>query len=63
VSGRIIAVNEELSVAPELINQNPYEKGWIAEVELSDLESDKEFLLEFEEYFAILKRKVDDFHV
>lgn len=63
VSGRITAVNEELSVAPELINQNPYEKGWIAEVELSDLESDKEFLLEFEGYFVILKRKVDDFHV
>ncbi|KJR47491.1 hypothetical protein UF75_2160 [Desulfosporosinus sp. I2] len=63
VSGRITAVNEELSVAPELINQNPYEKGWIVEVELTDLESDKELLLEFEGYFKILKRKVDDFHV
>lgn len=63
VSGRITAVNEELSAAPELINQNPYEKGWIAEVELSDLAGDKEFLLEFEGYFTILKRKVDDFHV
>lgn len=63
VSGRITAVNEELSVAPELINQNPYEKGWIVEVELTDLESDKELLLEFDEYFKILKRKVDEFHV
>jgi len=63
VSGRIVAVNEELSVAPELINMNPYEKGWIAEVELSDLESDKELLLDFEGYFKILKRKVDEFHV
>lgn len=63
VSGKIIAVNEELSAAPELINQNPYEKGWIAELELSDLASDKELLLEFEGYFTILKRKVDEFHV
>ncbi|MHB8076766.1 putative zinc-binding protein [Desulfosporosinus fructosivorans] len=63
VTGRITAVNEELAVAPELINQNPYEKGWIAEVELTDLESDKELLLEFEGYFKILKRKVDEFHV
>ncbi|GAB6156331.1 putative zinc-binding protein [Desulfosporosinus burensis] len=63
VTGRITAVNEELSVAPELINQNPYEKGWIAEVELTDLESDKELLLEFDGYFKILKRKVDEFHV
>ena len=63
VSGKITVVNEELSVAPELINQNPYEKGWIAEVELSDLENDKELLLDFEGYFTILKRKVDEFHV
>ena len=63
VSGRITAVNEDLSVTPELINQNPYEKGWIAEMELTDLESDKELLLEFAGYFTILKRKVDDFHV
>ena len=63
VSGRITAVNEELSVAPELINMNPYEKGWIAEVELTDLESDKELLLEYEGYLKILKRKVDEFHV
>lgn len=63
VSGKIIAVNEELSAAPELINKNPYEKGWIAEVELSELESDKELLLDFEGYFTILKRKVDEFHV
>lgn len=63
VSGRIKAVNEELAVAPELINLNPYEKGWIAEVELSDLASDKEFLLDFAGYFTILKRKVDEFHV
>ena len=42
VSGRIIAVNEELSTAPELVTQNPYEKGWISEVEPSDWASDKE---------------------
>ena len=62
VSGKIIAVNEELESAPELINQNPYEKGWIADIELSDFESDKELLLDFDGYFKILKRKVDEFH-
>jgi len=63
VTGKITAVNEDLALTPELINQNPYEKGWIAEIELTDLESDKELLLEFSEYFKILKRKLDDFHV
>lgn len=63
VSGKIVAVNEELSDAPELINQSPYEKGWIADLELSDFESDRELLLDFDAYFPVLKRKVDEFHV
>ncbi len=63
VSGKIISLNDEILEAPELINENPYEKGWIAEIELTDLEEDKDFLLNFEDYFEILKRKVDEFHV
>lgn len=62
VSGKVIAINEKLESAPELINQNPYEKGWVADIELSDFESDRELLLDFDGYFKILKRKVDEFH-
>jgi glycine cleavage system H protein len=36
VSGTITAVNEELSANPAWINQDPYGKGWIAKMELSD---------------------------
>ena len=61
--GTIISVNEKLLEAPELINQNPYEQGWIAEMELSDFEGDKDLLHEFDGYFTVLKRKVDEFHV
>lgn len=63
VSGTITAINEKLLESPELINENPYEKGWIAEIELSDFESDKDFLYDFSKYFEVLKRKVDEFHV
>ncbi|WP_353852704.1 putative zinc-binding protein [Dehalobacter restrictus] len=63
VSGKITAVNYELLDHPEYINENPYEKGWIAEVALSDFASDQELLLKFNEYFEVLKRKVDEFHV
>lgn len=63
VGGKITAINEKLTDAPELINQSPYEEGWIAEMELSDFESDKDLLHEFEGYFPVLKRKVDEFHV
>ena len=36
VSGDIVAVNEELSSAPELLNQDPYDKGWIFKIKISD---------------------------
>src|SRR5664279_3100777 len=36
VSGDVIAVNEELSSAPELLNEDPYEKGWLFKVKMSD---------------------------
>lgn len=63
VSGTITAINEKLQEAPELINQDPYEQGWIAEMELSGFENDKDLLHDFAGYFPILKRKVDEFHI
>lgn len=36
VSGKVTEVNQELSKAPEFINTDPYGKGWIAKIELSD---------------------------
>jgi glycine cleavage system H protein len=36
VSGTVVEVNEELSDSPEIINEDPYEKGWIAVIEMSD---------------------------
>src|SRR5580698_11078137 len=36
VSGDVVAVNEELSQAPELLNQDPYDKGWMFKIKMSD---------------------------
>ena len=63
VTGTITAINDKLTESPELMNQNPYEQGWIMEIELSDFENDKELLHGFDGYFPVLKRKVDKFHV
>jgi glycine cleavage system H protein len=49
LSGNIIEVNEELSETPEIINESPYEKGWIAVVAISD-ESDLDSLLDASDY-------------
>ncbi len=36
VSGTIVAVNEELVSAPDLVNKDPYGKGWIVRIEIAD---------------------------
>jgi len=36
LSGEVIAVNETLADAPESINADPYETGWLVKVRLSD---------------------------
>ena len=35
VSGEVTEVNTELATAPEKINEDPYEKGWLARIKLS----------------------------
>jgi glycine cleavage system H protein len=62
-SGKVVSVNNMLEKNPELINENPYESGWIAELELIDQEGDKELLIGFERYFEIMKKKVEDANV
>ncbi|HZZ83443.1 MAG TPA: glycine cleavage system protein GcvH [Anaeromyxobacteraceae bacterium] len=36
VSGKVVEVNDPLSDAPETINEDPYEEGWMIQVEVSD---------------------------
>ncbi len=36
VSGKITAVNEELTDHPEYLNQEPYGKGWILQIEMAN---------------------------
>ncbi len=53
VSGKIIEVNPELEDAPELVNTDPYGKGWMVKIEISD-PSELDSLLDAEAYKAIL---------
>lgn len=38
ISGKVVEVNSDLDDKPELINKSCYEKGWIAKIEISDLD-------------------------
>ncbi len=53
VSGTVVSVNEELESAPETINEQPYDAGWLVEVELCNPE-ELEALLNEAEYQAFI---------
>ena len=53
LSGEIVEVNEELAGAPELINDDPYGKGWLVRIKMSD-ESEVESLLDVGAYRQLL---------
>jgi glycine cleavage system H protein len=36
VGGKVVEVNDPLTDAPEALNEDPYEEGWLVVVELSD---------------------------
>ena len=36
VGGKIVKVNEDLAESPEVINEDPYGKGWVAVIEMDD---------------------------
>ncbi|HKZ93405.1 MAG TPA: glycine cleavage system protein GcvH [Candidatus Bathyarchaeia archaeon] len=55
VTGKITKVNRELGDSPELLNQDPYGKGWLARISLVDLKKDKGRLLTAEQYAQYLK--------
>jgi glycine cleavage system H protein len=49
VTGKVVEINEELSDSPELVNEGPYESGWMIVVELSN-PSELDVLLTAEKY-------------
>lgn len=50
VGGKIVETNEKLFDNPELLNDNPYEKGWLLKIETDTFQEDAGDLLEYEDY-------------
>lgn len=53
ISGKIIEVNAELEDAPEVVNEAPYENGWMVKIEISD-DSQLEELLDAAAYSDLI---------
>ena len=54
ISGEIVEVNAQLDDSPELINQDPYEKGWMIKIKLTEPE-EFEALLSMEKYQSLVE--------
>ena len=53
VGGEVLEFNEELEGEPELVNKDPYGKGWIVKIKIADA-AELEGLLSAEAYEAML---------
>ena len=52
LTGKVVLVNEALDSAPETLNKEPYDQGWIFEVEISTA-SELESLLSAGDYASL----------
>lgn len=50
ISGKILEINEDAVDAPEILNEDSYEKGWLVKVEATGDISEQNDLLEYEDY-------------
>ncbi len=56
LSGKVIRVNDPLTNSPEYVNQDPYDDGWMIQVELKDA-AEAKGLMDAAAYVQYLKEK------
>ncbi len=59
VAGKIVEINGALEASPELVNQDPYKKGWIAVLELEENDAGRSALLTAESFLALAKSQAE----
>jgi len=53
VAGEVLEVNQDLESSPDLVNKDPYGKGWMVKIRIADI-SETESLLSPEQYKALV---------
>ena len=56
VSGEVVAINQKLADAPELVNKQPYGEGWLILIRHSKLEEEDDSLMSAEAYGDFLAK-------
>ena len=62
LSGTLDETNSTLTGSPELVNSDPYEKGWLVVLTPNNLESDRASLLSADDYFKLMLEKLQSEH-
>lgn len=50
IGGKIVEINESVVDNPEILNESPFEKGWLVKIESSTATVDSIDLLEYDDY-------------
>ena len=58
ISGKVESTNQELEDNPELINESPYEKGWICKINPSNLQEELKKLMQGESFAEFIKTEI-----
>ena len=58
VSGKVLKVNSPLNDSPEYVNDDPYDEGWMLEVEMNE-PSQVESLMSAEQYATFIAEQDD----
>ena len=53
ISGKVIEINENLESEPEIVNSDPYGKGWMIKVEIADA-SGLDAMLSADDYKSLI---------
>ena len=59
ISGTIDEINDELRQSPELLNESPYENGWILEIEIGD-NDDLDLLMDADDVLDQYHEEIED---
>ena len=60
VKGTVAEVNRALEMTPEIINEDPYGAGWLAEIDVPEWELDRAKLLDAAAYLAVMQAQAQE---
>jgi glycine cleavage system H protein len=58
ISGKVESSNQDLEESPELINESPYEKGWLCKINPSNLQDELKNLMQGDSLKEFIKSEI-----